>query len=390
MQPDSQTAETPNPNLHLAQLRFLLGSKEEKVVQKRQAIVDELLAEVVRYQMAPFYKLVTSELGIPLDTDLLTRMTTANEEKVVKLIEQLEDAEKNAGESEVREAIAARADHYCRIGDKDKALEWFQKTFEKCVGAGTKLDVVFSVIRVGFFFRDLQLIKTNIDKARKLIEEGGDWDRRNRLKVYEATYMMTVRDFKGAAELYVDSLSTFNAMELMPYKEFIGYAIICSSVALDRVTIRKKVIDSPEVLEVIHELEHMQQFLTSLYNCEYANFFVALAGVEEFMKQDRYLYLHYRHYVREMRILAYAQLLESYRSVTLNSLAESFGVSEDFIDRELSRFIFAGRLNCKIDKVAGIVETNRPDLKNAVYQNVIKQGDNLLNRIQKLSRVINL
>ena len=30
-----------------------------------------------------------------------------------------------------------------------------------------------------------------------------------------------------------------------------------------------------------------------------------------------------------------------------------------FIFRELSRFIAAGRLNCKIDKVGGVVETNR-------------------------------
>ena len=30
-----------------------------------------------------------------------------------------------------------------------------------------------------------------------------------------------------------------------------------------------------------------------------------------------------------------------------------------FISRELSRFIAAGRLNCKIDKVGGVVETNR-------------------------------
>jgi hypothetical protein len=36
--------------------------------------------------------------------------------------------------------------------------------------------------------------------------------------------------------------------------------------------------------------------------------------------------------------------------------------------RELARFIFAGRLNCVVDKVAGIVETNRPDNKNAQYQ----------------------
>ena len=35
-----------------------------------------------------------------------------------------------------------------------------------------------------------------------------------------------------------------------------------------------------------------------------------------------------------------------------------------------------------------MVETNRPDQKNAQYHGIIKQGDLLLNRIQKLARVI--
>lgn len=61
-----------------------------------------------------------------------------------------------------------------------------------------------------------------------------------------------------------------------------------------------------------------------------------------------------------------------------------------YVYRELSRFIAAGKLHCKIDKVAGVLETNRPDAKNALYQATIKQGDFLLNRIQKLSRVIDL
>lgn len=99
---------------------------------------------------------------------------------------------------------------------------------------------------------------------------------------------------------------------------------------------------------------------------------------------------HYRYYVREMRIKAYSQLLESYSSLTLDYMARSFGVTTDFIDMELHRFIAAGRLHCKIDKVSGIVETNRPDNKNWQYQSTIKQGDILLNRIQKLSRVINI
>lgn len=55
------------------------------------------------------------------------------------------------------------------------------------------------------------------------------------------------------------------------------------------------------------------------------------------------------------------QFLDSYKSVTLQSMAESFGVSVDFIDGELADFIVSGRLTAKIDKVAGVVETNRSD-----------------------------
>ena len=51
--------------------------------------------------------------------------------------------------------------------------------------------------------------------------------------------------------------------------------------------------------------------------------------------------------------------MESYKSVKLAAVADSFGVSADFMDRELSEFIVAGRLPAKIDKVAGVVETNR-------------------------------
>lgn len=53
------------------------------------------------------------------------------------------------------------------------------------------------------------------------------------------------------------------------------------------------------------------------------------------------------------------QFLDSYKSVTLDSMAQSFGVSIAFIDNELAEFIVSGRLTAKIDKVAGVVETNR-------------------------------
>jgi 26S proteasome regulatory subunit N7 len=58
-----------------------------------------------------------------------------------------------------------------------------------------------------------------------------------------------------------------------------------------------------------------------------------LAYVEQYMKLDRYFFQHYTFYTREMRIIAYNQLLESYSSLTLSYMANAFGVSVDFVDR---------------------------------------------------------
>ena len=55
------------------------------------------------------------------------------------------------------------------------------------------------------------------------------------------------------------------------------------------------------------------------------------------MLSFRYLYPHYAFYVREMKVKVFSQLLESYRSLTLKYMAEAFNVTEEYMDKELSR-----------------------------------------------------
>ena len=76
-----------------------------------------------------------------------------------------------------------------------------------------------------------------------LIEEGGDWDRRNRLKVYQGLYCVAIRDFKQAAELFLDTVSTFTSYELMDYKTFVTYTVYVCMIALKRPDLREKVAD---------------------------------------------------------------------------------------------------------------------------------------------------
>ncbi|CAL8380897.1 unnamed protein product [Boreogadus saida] len=376
-----------NPDLRIAQLKFLLTMEGHRQDAK---VKTELMDAIKANNMAPYYEGLCKELKWQQDADLLSKMKKANEDELKRLDDVLEDAENNLGESEIRDAMMARAEHLIRIGDKEGALTAFRKTYDKTVALGHRLDIVFYLLRIGLFYMDSDLITRNSEKAKSLIEEGGDWDRRNRLKVYQGLYCVAIRDFKQAAELFLDTVSTFTSYELMDYKTFVTYTVYVCMIALKRPDLREKVIKGAEILEVLHGLPPIRQYLFSLYECRYSVFFQSLATVEQEMKKDWLFAPHYRYYVREMRIQAYSQLLESYRSLTLGYMAEAFGVSNEFIDQELSRFIAAGRLHCKIDKVNEIVETNRPDSKNWQYQETIKKGDLLLNRVQKLSRVINM
>ena len=68
--------------------------------------------------MAPFYEEVCHDLGWKVDDKLLATMKAANETKLKQLDEAIEDAEKNLGETEIRDAMLSKAEFLSRIGDK--------------------------------------------------------------------------------------------------------------------------------------------------------------------------------------------------------------------------------------------------------------------------------
>jgi 26S proteasome regulatory subunit N7 len=255
---------------------------------------------------------------------------------------------------------------------------------------GSKIDITLAIVRIGLFFGDKILVKKTIEKASALVESGGDWDRRNRLKAYHGLHLLTVRSYSLAAPLLLDSLSTFTSYELCNYSSLVVYAVLAGAVALKRVDFKTKVVDAPEIKAILGEGEDklaalsgaisagpsagdeemedvkktssapraivnlstlgqaqsaqdaevaidfkpLANLVSSLYRGNYSSFFVSLGIVEEsFLGQDRYLYEHRHWYVREMRLRGYQQLLQSYRVVGLVSMAKDFGVSVDFLDK---------------------------------------------------------
>lgn len=263
--------------------------------------------------------------------------------------------------------------------------------FENTGVLGTKIDVVLAIVRIGIFFGDKIGVKKNIERAKALVESGGDWDRRNRLKAYQGLHLLTIRSYNLAAPLLLDSLSTFTSYELCTYSSLVVYSVLAGSISLKRVDFKAKVVDAPEIRAILGDGEDKLAALSgaissgpgagdeemndassatpgkastavnltalgstglpveaetpvdftplaglvrSLYVGNYQAFFFALAAVEEsFLSHDRYLYEHRGWFVREMRLRGYQQLLQSYRVVGLGSMAKDFGVSVDFLDK---------------------------------------------------------
>merc|ERR1719233_807344 len=90
-----------------------------------------------------------------------------------------------------------------------------------------------------------------MQEASRLIEKGGDWDRRNRFTVYTAAHFFRIRKFEEAAKGLLDSIATFSATEIFDYERLVKYVILSSVLTLDRKNMKKQLIESPEIMQVI-------------------------------------------------------------------------------------------------------------------------------------------
>eukprot|EP00871_Galdieria_phlegrea_P004602 jgi/Galph1/5142/GphlegSOOS_G3687.1 len=381
-----QQSITQDVFFQIADLKF------QATVLKDTNAVTKLREFLINRKALPLLRTLATELpSLSPTLQESDSLQASNDEELRQLEDRIKDAEENLGESEVQEALVAHAEFLARIGKFDQALAAYEKAETHAVGTGSKLDILFVILRLGLacFIEKKKLTKT-LEQAKELVESGGDWERRNRLKVYEATYLIQKRDFQGASKLFLDSLATFSAYELYSFARFIFYTIVSCLIAVGRPTLKSQVAASPEVLSCVSQIPNTFELLKGLLDCNYHLFMSSLLSLFTELERDRYLRTHAFYCIKELRVAAYNQFLISYQSVTLDAMSKAFGVSSQFLDQELARFIVSGRINCKIDRVNGIIETTRPDTRNAMYQQTIKQGDIILNKIQKLSRVIDI
>ena len=131
------TGGIPIPDFRQHQLIFLLSTKQGDDA----AQTTELMSVIKERKQAPLYSALCAQKVLTLDGLLEAELHQSNDKELIELDAKIKDAEENLGESEIREAMVAKANFYGRIGDKVKAVPAYRAAEDKTVAIGQKIDI---------------------------------------------------------------------------------------------------------------------------------------------------------------------------------------------------------------------------------------------------------
>jgi len=144
----------------------------------------QLMDVVTSRSMGPYYEYVCKTLGWEVDAGLLSTMKAKIAEDVAGLDADVKSAEEEEGDVEVKDMLVKKALYLANVGDVAAAEAAFEVAAGKTAGSGPRMDLSFEQLRMYFSVGDWRSYKKCLDTAWDLCNSGGDWERKNNLKVY--------------------------------------------------------------------------------------------------------------------------------------------------------------------------------------------------------------
>ncbi|ELQ76670.1 26S proteasome regulatory complex, subunit RPN7/PSMD6 [Trachipleistophora hominis] len=343
----------------------------EKIKKSKEGDHTELKNYLIENEMGHMYHTLCNKHVLPDEPEVYLPILKKNEEMLQKISEQQTEDD---GKSIKKE----RLEYLAKIGNLSSFVE---ESRDAVLTTSTKMDIVLCQIRLGMIFKDYSLIHDKINAGLKLSEKDCDWDRKNKFKVYYAFYNLLKSDYELAADLFASSLATFQCNELFSYEMAVNYTIFCSLLSFSREQLHERVLKSTDVLEVKHHVNLAYDLAQAIYNCYYDKIFPCLVAFSSYYMDDIFIGDKIHYFINETKIRSYNQLLESYSSIGLESMALTFGVSEEYLEADLGKFLVNERMKCVIDKIDKMVLVKEVD--ETLYDMVGDKCEKIVNYIER-------
>lgn len=316
---------------------------------------------------------------------MTTKLTI--EERHKKADEKIAAAQADQGDLEIRDAMLEKAELFHEVKDYENYRVWIKNALGKSVGNSKKLELTIMILNTYWVERNFEQFEKSLDECRKLTDDSLDWEKKNKLAIYNGIHQILKRQMTEAAKSLIACIDTFNSPEIMTFKELVKYAVILGLLELPRKDLREKLVQNAEINSVLNETPLLKKFLQTIYGMQYKQFFSVLIELnDQVLIQDVLLSRHRQFLLKRARIVIYSLFLESYKTVKLDKMAQSFGVSVEFLDQELADLISQKYINCKIDKVNLVVQAVKVDDRSTAFQEIERKGDALVERLHKLMK----
>lgn len=125
---------------------------------------------------------------------------------------------------------------------------------------------------------------------------------------------MLEKDFSRVAEIYSLAIPTFTSFALFSLNDLVKYAVISGIMHLSRPHIKSRLVEQSDVEIALMDMPVIHSLLHSFHECKYNQFFISLLELESVLKEDPYLHASVSHIIERLRLKAYQQFLDSFKS----------------------------------------------------------------------------
>lgn len=284
-----------------------------------------------------------------VESDLLKE-----DEKIISKIQKKYEERLKKVEEEIAEMTNSQknlklANFYAETMNLEELENCVEEIFENSV----KMDYFLYRLRIAFIFNSHY---TNYLYNAEDIQNKCDWDRKNRFLVHSGLEALLENDFKRGFECFLQSLSTFNAEELMEYEDVGFYVIFCGIMSLPQHEYKKKIGSLTELIEIQNKIPNAFNLSKNYAESLYENIYEDLHNLCEEVNENDFIKKNKNKFENTVKFNLLEKVLESYSNVSLEKLSNIFKISEETVEGDLVNLIENRHLNFKIDGVKRIVK----------------------------------
>ena len=298
-----------------------------------------------------------------------------NQKSKMKL-DQLESDLANAKSAMIKETIRIcymeLADFYYQRGSLQEAMKNYTKARDHCSTARLGVELCLHIISVANDMGSIRHMTSHLTKAEST--ETNDPITKSKMKVAAAIIALFESQYKIAAKklLEIDGDLTNTPGSMLSAEDIATYGTLLAFLSLDRQEIRKSLLESNKFKIYMDASPSMRSITLDYFSGNYASFLSRIFDLRSQLLLDYHMRKHIDIILQLIKDKYLIQYFSPYNTVSIEHMANSFGMTMNELEGNVSRLISKDLLPARIDSRNKTIHRRKYDDRNITIHKILK------------------